>query len=146
MDKFAEFLNLAKDNPELLGQLGGLLEGFGGESGDEKKESDLFGGVADLAGKFGIDLTPDDVADAKTKAQAKNDDADDSFGFDDIAGLAGKFLGGGNSSGKDDGFGLDDIGSMLGGMLGGDDKKNDSKADSDSGFNPLDLLVSMFNK
>lgn len=138
MDKFADFLKLAQSNPELLSQLGGLLDGFKDNDGDGKPDNALFGGVADLAGKFGIDLTPDDVADAKAQAQAKNDDADDGFGFDDIAGLAGKFLGGGSSgsSKADDGFGLDDLVSMLGG----------GKSDNGSGSNPLDTLVSMFAK
>ncbi len=145
MDKFSEFLSLAQKNPELLSQLGPLLEGLAADKdGDGKADNALFEGVAGLAEKFGIDLTPDDVADAKAQAQAKNEDADDGFGFDDIAGLAGKFLGGnsGSNSNNNDGFGLDDVASMLGGLAGGNDEKADSK--TDSGFNPLDMLVSMF--
>lgn len=93
-DKLKGFFEQAAQNPDILGEVGDLVKGFD-QNADGTKD-DLFAGILDIAEKFGIDLTPDDI-DVTPKAGTDSASADDGFGFDDLGDLAGSLLGGGKS-------------------------------------------------
>lgn len=133
-DKFKGFIEQAAQNPDILSQVGDLVKGFNQK--DDGKKDDLLSGVVDIAEKFGIDLTPDDI-EADPKADAEAAAADDGFGLDDLMDIAGSLFGSDNSkkSGADDGFGLDDLGDLAGSFLGGK-----------SGDNPLESLLVLFKQ
>ncbi|NLG11161.1 MAG: hypothetical protein GX562_06495 [Coriobacteriaceae bacterium] len=136
-DKFKGFIEQAAQNPDILAQVGELVKGFNQK--DDGKKDDLLSGVMDIAEKFGIDLTPDDIETAP-KADA-TDATDDGFGLDDLGDLAGSLLGSSTNkkSSKDDGFGLDDLGDLAGSLLG------DASGDK-GGDNPLESLLALFKQ
>jgi len=175
MDKFANFLTEAANNPQMLQQITGLLSNVsaGGTSASAAGKlqagtvsrpaavkragktaakpaaasaDPLFSGLADIASQFGLDLSPNDVAKAQKTAQARHADANDSFNLDDLAGLAGQFLGGGNagnSGSAGSGLDLGDLANLAGSLLGGG---GGGTGNSSGGFNPLDLLIALLGR
>ncbi|MDR1714203.1 MAG: hypothetical protein LBR39_08660 [Coriobacteriales bacterium] len=108
--KVTDFITKALGDKDMLSEIKDLATNFAGAAGDKK--DDVIGSLTSLAEKYGIDLTPDDVADACKK----DADPDDGFSFDDILSKAGGLLDGLDGKTGDGFHPVDAIGGLFKGL------------------------------